>query len=152
MKKETCQVLIVDDDPDYTYLLEEAFKRCPSSPPIKVLHSGDELLAWLDTSQRPNLILLDINMPGGNGFDLLTILKGVDHFRSIPVVMLSVSGFRDDVVKSYSRGANAYITKPARFEELQERIDVLSYYWTNIVKTPGSSWLKPDGYSSYNFN
>lgn len=153
MKTKTCQILIVDDDPDYTYLLEEAFKHYKPRPFTKVLQNGDDLLSWLEEAhQLPNLILLDINMPGGNGFELLTILKRVDSFKTIPVVMLSVSSRREDIAKSYRHRANAYIIKPMRFEKLQEQIDLLSHYWTDVIITPRFSWLKSDGYFNYGLN
>ncbi|GAB3047196.1 hypothetical protein GCM10027185_58860 [Spirosoma pulveris] len=81
------------------------------------------------------MILLDINMPLTTGFDVLATLRGHDHYKAIPVVMLTVLGQRADVEKAYACGANAYIIKPASFAELQRRINALSPYWTHNAQS-----------------
>ncbi|GAB2546805.1 response regulator [Spirosoma aerophilum] len=150
MKKKAPCILIVEDDPDYAYLIEEALKICRPSPTIHVLQSGTDLLTWLATGQRPSVIFLDLNMPQVNGFEVLKILKTVQPYKTIPVVMLSVSERRDDIVKCYEMGVNAYITKPMTFSQLLPRMEVFSHYWFDVVRTPDSAWQRPNGYSGYN--
>lgn len=134
------QVVVVDDDPDYIYLVERAIKDCIPTCTLKALSSGAALLQWLETdSIRPNLILLDINMPVFNGFEVLKVLRSVDRYKVIPVVMLSVSQQREDIDKSYNIGANAYLVKPAEFNELRRRLDFFNDYWFDVSKTPGSN-------------
>lgn len=130
------QIIIVDDNPDFTFLVEKAFTLCTPCPTIKVLHSGADLLAWLETGQRPRLILLDINMPEATGFDILSILKTAGSYKFIPVIMLSISEDRQDVIRSYDNGANAYICKPMSYRDLISHMQLLSNYWFDISTTP----------------
>ncbi|GAB3038016.1 response regulator [Spirosoma pulveris] len=129
MKNKNGPVLLVDDDPAYTYLLEEALNGCLQRPLVHVLHKGTELLAWLATNPRPCLILLDINLPLVNGFDLLALLKDKDPYKEIPVVMMTELGDRHSVVEAYKKGAAAYIIKPTGVEALQGRLELLSCFW-----------------------
>jgi CheY-like chemotaxis protein len=130
------RVVIVDDDPDYVYLLKQAIEVCAPSCELYGLHSGSELLQWLTTHERPSVILLDINMPVTNGFEILQTLKASPHYRTIPVLMLTVSGYQADVVKAYQIGANAYTTKPVGYDELISKMRLLSTYWFTVVSTP----------------
>jgi CheY-like chemotaxis protein len=130
------QIIIVDDNPDFTFLIERALNRCTPCPTVKVLHNGTDLLAWLETGQRPSLILLDIYMPGITGFELLSILKTDDSYKLIPVVMLSESEDKRDISKSYEDGANAYESKPVSYRALVTRMQLLSHYWFDVAKTP----------------
>ncbi|GAB3028631.1 response regulator [Spirosoma pulveris] len=139
MENKNGHVLIVDDDPAYTYLLEEALNGCQQRPAIHVLHTGTDLLAWLAVNQRPSLILLDVNMPLVNGFSLLAKVKDSDPYKAIPVVMMTVIGDRHSVAKAYNFGASAYIIKPASVEALQRRLDLLSSFW---MDTDQGSWGK----------
>lgn len=142
MKKESYQVLIVDDDLDYTYLIEKALQGCKSCPTTKAFQTADDLFRWLAPNLTPDLILLDVNMPFVDGFDVLKMLKEADRLKSIPVVMLTVSENRYDVIRSYNYGVNEYITKPVSFEELQRRMEVLSPYWIRgNQSTFGVSWV-----------
>lgn len=135
------QVILVDDDPDYAYLVQQALKDCNPVCSLKVLNSGAALLEWLETDpDRPRLILLDINMPISTGFDILEVLKSVDRYKMIPVVMLSVSDRREDVIRSYDIGANAYLVKPGQLSELKRRLTFFNYYWFDISKTPPTNW------------
>lgn len=74
------QVLLVDDDPDYMYLVREALSACQPPCRLTTLSSGTHLFDWLETNGRPTVIFLDINMPVSNGFDILTVLKSVDRY------------------------------------------------------------------------
>ncbi|GAB2564753.1 response regulator [Spirosoma aerophilum] len=145
------QVVLVDDDPDYIYLVERALEDCVPACNLKVLFSGSALLEWLETDPvRPNLILLDINMPISNGFEVLNVLRSVDRYKMIPVVMLSNSESKEDIGKSYDRGANAYLVKPAGFSELKRRLDFFNHYWFDISKTPSANWGDINWYNELN--
>lgn len=143
------QVLLVDDDPDYGYLVQEALANCQSPCKLTALLSGTDLLNWLETNGRPTVIFLDINMPVSNGFDILKLLKSVDRYKAIPVVMLSVSLQEADIRESYQIGANAYMIKPLTPNLLKENMNLFSHYWLDVAQTPSSSWLRPNEYSSY---
>lgn len=81
---------------------------------------------------------MDINMPISNGFEILKILKSESRFKAIPVVMLTVSRRQEDVRKSYLIGANAYMIKPLTFDELQNHMQLFSFYWFDIAQTLNS--------------
>jgi CheY-like chemotaxis protein len=132
------QVLLVDDDLEYIYLVQEAIQVNNPRCDLRVMNTGDDLLVWLENNRRPSLILLDIQMPGSNGFEVLSTLKNTDRYKAIPVVMLTASEQRADMLRSYQEGANGYVTKPITFTDLQNRLDLLSYYWFDIAQTPGS--------------
>ncbi|KAK6010506.1 response regulator receiver domain protein [Ostertagia ostertagi] len=141
------QILIVDDDPDYIHLVERALSACHSPCTLKSLSSGDNLLVWLKTSQRPSLILLDIDMPGVSGFDTLSQLKAIERYKVIPVVIVSMSTEKQDMIYSYNNGASGYIKKAETFEELKVSMQLFSRYWVDTAYTPDSSWSKPDDFS-----
>lgn len=140
------QIVIVDDDPDYTSLLERAFKDVGFKGTLKIIHDGKDLLGYLNVNDRPILVLLDINMPGCSGLDLLKIVKGIDHLRAIPVVMLSASEYTEDIKESYGYGANAYMVKPLIYQELQQIIGLLNQYWTGVSRTAAGHWSDSSHY------
>ncbi|AUD04666.1 response regulator [Spirosoma pollinicola] len=142
--KRTNQIILVDDEPTFIELIKEIIKTTNPACRLKIVLSGSELLTYLEISSRPNLILLDIQMPGLSGFDVLKILKAVDRYKSIPVVMLSVSEQKQDIVKSYDLGANGYIVKPGQYTDLSLTMNLLNQYWFDIASTPDSSWPMPD--------
>lgn len=144
------RILIVDDDPDYIFLMEEAIKTCQPSCQVEVVTQPADLMSYLEKRERPNLIFLDINMPVSNGFEVLNVIKSSDQYKQIPVVMLSVSQAKEDVFKSYDIGANAYLIKPGAFEELKRRVAVFTDYWFNMVHTPDPSWSGPDWFAELN--
>lgn len=148
MKNNNNQIIIVDNEIDYTYLVEEALKGCNPCPSIKVLHSGVDLLEWLETSQRPNLIFLDIYMPGATGFDVLKVLKSTEKYKIIPVVILSMSRDKGDIISSYQYGASSFMTKPASFPELMSMMQSFSHYWFDIVCTPDKFWTNSKDFNS----
>lgn len=131
------QVLLVDDDPEYTHLVQEAIRVSTPRCDLRVMSTGGDLLTWLENNRRPSLILLDIQMPNVNGFEILSTLKNSDRYKVIPVVMLSASEHRADMLRSYQEGANGYVTKPITYTDLQNRLGLLSYYWFDIAQTPG---------------
>lgn len=143
------QVLLVDDDPDYGYLVQEALSDCQPPCRLTTLSSGIDLLDWLETNEHPTVIFLDINMPVSTGFDILKLLKSADRYKAIPVVMLSVSLAHEDIRESYQIGANAYMIKPLTNRLLKEKMHLFSHYWLDIAQTPSSSWLRPNGYATY---
>lgn len=123
------QVLMVDDDEHYTHLVRRALLTCQPPSALKSLLSGTDLLLWLKTSQLPDLIFLDIDMPGPSGFDILDILKTVKEYKVISVIMISVSNDKRDVSRAFDSGANGYITKPETFAELKKCMQMFSQYW-----------------------
>jgi CheY-like chemotaxis protein len=141
------QVLIVDDNDDYTLLVQKALSNCQIPCNLKMLSNGIDLLDWLETNRRPSLIFLDVNMPVLDGLNTLKLLKQTDHYKAIPVIMLSISERQDDIDESYNNGANGYMIKPHKYSELKERMASLSHYWFDVAQTPSSvrSWFNNNG-------
>ncbi|SMB85208.1 response regulator [Deinococcus hopiensis] len=121
---------LVDDSLGDRLLAEEAFDQlCPDCT-LTTVASGETALRMLRTkSVIPDVILLDINMPGMNGFELLQALKDDDDLAQIPVVMLSTSGAPGDIERAYSLQASSYLMKSPNFQAFLKQIDAFLKYW-----------------------
>ena len=123
--KTEWRVLLVDDDDDYTLIIERALRAAAGIPvEIQRARTGDEALTVLQ-SFVPDLLLLDLKMPGMGGHEALEKIKGDDVLRSVPVAVLSSSDRDDDVAKSYGLGGNHFITKPSNPLELEAKLGAL---------------------------
>ena len=123
--KREWHVLLVDDDDDYALIIERALRSAAGVPvEIRRARTGDEALAVL-RDFVPDLLLLDLKMPGMGGHEALERIKGDDVLRSVPVAVLSSSDRDDDVAKSYGLGGNHFITKPSSPLELEAKLGAL---------------------------
>lgn len=123
-------VWIVDDDLDDQFLLETAFKRVIPPVRIKHLNDGDDLVPHLEqASELPRLILLDLNMPRKNGFDTLTQLRSIRAYQDLPVVVLTTSTAVEDREKSLRLGANDFVSKPSRQDQVVALLQQLILAW-----------------------
>jgi CheY-like chemotaxis protein len=138
-------ILMAEDDPDDRALMMEAFRQSRLAGELRMVASGEELLDYLynrgifenkQNAPTPHLILLDLNLPGLNALELLVEIKGDSMLRRIPVVVLSASQDRQDVVRSYSVGASSYITKPQGYDDLVKIIGLLGKYWLEVAELP----------------
>lgn len=139
-------ILICDDDEDDRMLTQQALQDAHISNNIRFVEDGEQLLDYLyqrgeysgetGKAPRPGLILLDLNMPKMDGREALKVIKGDKTLHDIPVVVLSTSGFDQDIVRSYQLGVNSFITKPVTFSGLVEAMNVLGRYWLEIVELP----------------
>ena len=137
-------VLLVDDSEDDTLIVKRVFKKIGFTNKFRSVSSGEEALDLLHYRGKykdgkdplPGLILLDISMPGMDGFEVLKQLKGDEKLKKIPVVMLTTSGEQEDVVRSYEGGVCSYITKPVNREEFFKVLEQFNIYWTMVSKTP----------------
>lgn len=140
--KQEVEILLVEDDPVDAELTRESLKEAKVFVNLRVVDDGDKALSYLGRegpyagAVRPDLILLDLNMPKKDGREVLRAIKGDGDLRSIPVVVLTTSEEEMDIVKCYSLGANCYITKPVGFEEFIQVIKSLKNFWFTIVKLP----------------
>ena len=139
-------ILLVEDNPDDAALTLRALEKNDiANSMVKVANNGVEALDYLfgtgefdgrDTSAQPELILLDLKMPKMDGIEVLRRLRQDDRTRLLPVVVLTSSDEKDDIVKIYNLGANSYIRKPVDFDEFTEAVRQLGVYWLNLNILP----------------
>lgn len=136
-------VVMVDDDTDDLYLAAEALDNIDAAVDFHTLTSGAELMDYLNrqgrfaapaVAPRPDLVLLDLNMPMLDGHATLNLLRKQDDFRDIPIIIFSTSTAPTDIHKSYMGGANTYIAKPQSFDALCETMQRLSEYWFDTAE------------------
>lgn len=141
----TTIILMADDDDDDRILVRDALAESKVRHAIYFVENGTELLRYLNREGKyqdssryplPNLILLDLNMPGMDGREALQIIKSKPDLRVIPVVILTTSGSQEDVLKCYDTGASSFITKPVNFDKLVSLMHSLGRYWTEFVELP----------------
>jgi CheY-like chemotaxis protein len=135
--------LLVDDNDDDIRIVQEALADVKLIDIVGVVRNGEEALAYLrrehnyKDAHAPDLILLDINMPKKNGFEVLLEIKAEPILRHIPVIMYTTSQQHEDILQAYMAGACSYISKPADFRELKEVMLNLERYWTRVSRLPG---------------
>lgn len=146
LTRPPAHLLVVDDAPANIRLVQEALRECASTPALRltVAHDGAEALAMLrrDGAQagtpRPDLVLLDLNMPRLSGLEVLAALKDDPTLRRIPVVVFSTSAAMEDVRAAYDRGANAYVTKPLDLDHLIAVLRAIMDFWFTVVTLPSA--------------
>ena len=140
-------VLIADDDPDDRLLVSDALAETPTFGDVREVADGEELMDYLlvrgrfthaGDAPRPDVILLDLNMPKMGGREVLAEIRHDPVLRRIPIVVMSTSGAEEDVDLSYELGANSFVRKPASFGALTEAMKTLGSYWATVVTLPGS--------------
>ena len=141
---QNIEILLVEDNEDDVVLIKDSFSEAKCITLINGVKDGEEALAYLrreppyQNAVRPGLILLDINMPKMNGFEVLETLKDDPDLQSIPVIMLTTSKREEDIVQSYKEGACSYISKPVDFYEFVKLTRNFELYWTMVSKIPSS--------------
>jgi len=142
MMSEPLELLLVEDNDDDIVLIEEAFAEAKLMNVIFTVRDGEEALAYLRQEgpythmRRPGLVLLDINMPKKNGFEVLEAIKADPRLRTLPVIMLTTSDREEDVVRSYNDGASSYIRKPMTLERFARVVKGFELYWTLVSRVP----------------
>lgn len=142
-KKDPIVILMADDDDDDYLLTKKALKESKLLNTLVRVCDGEELLDYLfargdykEGTQRPGVILLDLNMPRKDGREALKEIKADPNLRDIPIVIFTTSKAEEDVYRSYQLGSNSFITKPVTFESLIEVMKALGTYWFEIVELP----------------
>ena len=145
MMSDPIEILLVEDNEDDIVLIEEAFAEAKCMNVISKVRDGEEALAYLREEglyshrRRPGLVLMDINMPKKNGFEVLQAMKEDPLLQSMPVVMLTTSDREDDIVRSYTHGACSYIRKPMRLEQFIQVVKNFELYWTMVSRVPSAN-------------
>ena len=141
-QQRTVEILLVDDNIGDVVLTKEALKGADFSNRVSVARDGFEALEFLRRTgkfadaKRPDLILLDINMPRKNGCEVLEEIRGDEDLSIIPVVILTSSEAEDDIRRAYELRANCYVTKPADLDEMVKIVQAIDFFWTTIAKLP----------------
>jgi two-component system response regulator len=131
------QILLVEDDPTSVDLIREALKDSGLLYDLTVTSDGETALTFLKTgSEKPQLILLDINLPKKSGLEVLKEIKIDPLLRAIPVIMLTSSSSQTDVALAYKYSCNAYVRKPLGFDKLVSTIETIGKFWFTIVTLP----------------
>ena len=131
-------VLVVEDNPGDVHLLREAFRRCPCPPELVDVPDGIAALERLcGKDGRPDVILLDLNLPRMDGRELLSVIKQDEKLRRIPVIVLTSSGSDSDVKLLYELSANGYLIKPHDLEEFFALVQLFDAYWLRTSALPG---------------
>jgi CheY-like chemotaxis protein len=135
-------VLLVEDSPGDVRLTSDALRSANSRVRIHVAREGAEAIAFLRRegkyvdAPRPDLILLDLNLPGMTGSEVLTHVKADDSLKTIPTLILTTSEAEPDIVNSYLLKANAYLTKPLRLDAFESLVKSVNDFWLMQVKLP----------------
>jgi len=138
-------ILLVEDNPADQQLTIRAFQRGKISTNLQIVSDGQEAMDYLmhknkfegkKSSPRPDLVLLDINMPRKDGKQVLREIRADENLKSIPVVMLTTSDQEKDVIDSYNLGVNSYISKPVRIKDFIEVISKLEEFWFTLSILP----------------
>jgi CheY-like chemotaxis protein len=136
------EVLLVEDNADDAALTRHALERAKLRNRVHHVTTGVDALAFVRregrfaAAQPPDLILLDLNLPGMDGRELLAVIKADEHLRHIPVVVVTGSQLDEDVLRSYRLHANAYVKKPIDTKEFLEAVNSIDQFWLQIVRLP----------------
>jgi len=145
MSGQPIEILMVEDNPGDVRLTQEALREGKMRNNIHVLTDGVEALAYLRrqgryaNASRPDVILLDLNLPKKDGREVLAEIKADPNLLRIPVVILTSSEAEEDILKAYNLHANAYVAKPVGLEQFMAVVRQIEGFWLEIVKLPDES-------------
>lgn len=141
-------ILLAEDDPNDTLLIKRAFTKAGFGDLLKTVSNGKQAMEYLDGSAEyadrsrfplPFLLLLDLKMPGTNGFEVLQWVRSQPELKRLLVVVLTSSNLQTDVDRAYELGANSYLVKPIEFNEMVNMIQRFEAYWTELNRFPTTS-------------
>jgi two-component system, chemotaxis family, response regulator Rcp1 len=134
-------ILLVDDDAGDCRLVQESLRDAKSASTVTVCSTGDAALEYLrknakSKTNRPNLVLLDLNMPGKDGFATLKEIRAEDSLTDMPVVILTTSTEERDVLQSYRMHANCFVSKPTAYEDFGAAVREIEAFWSETATLP----------------
>ena len=142
---QSVQILLVEDNPDDVEITTRALAKSRIGNGLAVVRDGQEALDYLRREgdyggnpdlPRPDLVLLDINLPRVNGLEVLARIRSDKAIARLPVIMLTASSQEEDIVRSYDAGANSFIQKPVEFEKFVHALEVIGEYWLVVARLP----------------
>ncbi len=142
MQATIIEILLVEDNEGDARLAIEALKEAKVKNQLHWVKDGEEALAFLRQegqyadAPRPDVVLLDLNLPKVDGREVLAAVKADPDLKRIPIVILTVSQAEEDIIKSYNLHANCYITKPLDLEQFMRVVSAIESFWLSIVKLP----------------
>lgn len=148
MKGIPIEILLVEDSPGDVRLTQEALQGGRVANNLHVVEDGDAAMQFLRKrgkyadAPRPDLILLDLNLPKKDGREVLQEIKNDEYLRRIPVVILTTSSAEEDIIRTYDNHANCYVTKPMGFDQFMNAIKSIEDFWLAIVKLPPNGIAK----------
>ena len=138
------EILLVEDNPGDVRLIGEAWKECSVRTHLSVVRNGEEAMSFLRreggfaSAPRPDLVLIDLNLPRKDGRELLTEIRQDPDLRRLPVIVLTTSKAEVDVLRCYDLQANCYIIKPVGLDRLCEVLKSIQNFWFNVATLPPS--------------
>ncbi len=142
MNSNPIQILLVEDNPGDVRLTQESLHDSKIKNLLHVVMDGVEAIAFLRQegqyadAPRPDVVLLDLNLPKKSGHEVLTEVKNDPNLKTIPIVILTTSDAEEDILESYENHANCYITKPVDLEQFIKIVETIEDFWFTIVKLP----------------
>jgi CheY-like chemotaxis protein len=139
---KTVNILLVEDNEGDIYLTREAFSELKVPVELVVVHNGEEAILYLDkigndlNVEAPVIILMDINLPKISGIEVLKYVKENQKLKHIPVIMLTTSSSKSDIMKSYRNHVNSYITKPIDLDEFMNVVSSIEHFWLHTNQLP----------------
>ena len=139
------EILLVEDSPADILITREAFQDARLTNTLHVVEDGVKAMEFLRregiyaSAPRPDLILLDLNLPRKNGREVLAEIKATAEFKSIPIVVLTTSNADEDILKAYNVHANCYVIKPVGFDNFFKAVQSIENFWFSIVTLPPES-------------
>jgi CheY-like chemotaxis protein len=140
--RKNFSIAAAEDDEEDRILMREAMRNAGIEKTLTIFEKSEHLMEHLNKNKNtyrkklPNIIILDLNMPGKNGFDCLKEIKSDPALSHIPVIVMSTSGYTADITTCYKLGANSYIRKPLTFNELVDRMKTIAHYWIDSAELP----------------
>jgi two-component system, chemotaxis family, response regulator Rcp1 len=144
---EQIDILVVEDNPGDARLIEEVLRVYKNNYHLHLVEDGVEAMNFLhkegkySNSPRPDLILLDLNLPKKDGREVLAEIKSDVSFKMIPVVIMTTSQAEEDIIKAYSLHANCFVTKPLELDQFNKTIKSIVEFWYALVKLPRKEYV-----------
>lgn len=141
--RSAIEILLVEDNPGDVRLTQEALREAKVRNNLHVVEDGVAAMTFLNNegefteTPKPDLILLDLNLPKKDGREVLGEIKSSEHLKRIPVVVLTTSQAEQDIVRSYNLHANCYVTKPVDLDQFIRIVKSIEDFWLTIVRLPG---------------
>ena len=142
MMSQPVEILLVEDNEDDAVIIQEVFADMRLATQFHVVRDGEEALAYLQREGKykvvrmPDLVLLDINMPKMNGFEVLEAMKKDPRLQALPVIMLTTSHREEDIDRSYALGACSYLHKLVDLDQFKHLLKQFEQYWTSVSRIP----------------